>query len=114
VVEHSLPAPSSPQQDQESLQKASLALSNYWSKIKSESWADIPSSHKKVSETLREEYVARGFRDMREMTGAEEIGGQEAIKGERNNRNDLSLVEKWLQGLGLGGKLEGVLGADWK
>lgn len=51
---------------------------------------------------------------MREMTGAEEIGGQKAIKGERNNRNDLSLVEKWLQGLGLGGKLEGVLGADWK
>lgn len=117
VLEHPLPSkPSSPSSNPQEnpLKQASLSLSKYWNSIKAISWADIPAGHKKVSETLREEYVERVFRDCREMTGAEEIGGEEAIRGVRNNRNDLSLVEKWLGGLGIGDRLEGVLGADWK
>lgn len=93
------------------IRDATSTIDSYWSSIKSRSWADIPAGHKKVTETHREEYVPRAFYDMREMTGAEEIGGKEAMRG--GWRNDMSKVEQWLKTKGIGGRLRDVLGADW-
>lgn len=114
VLECPLPeeAAADPKQRQAALLSATRTLDSYWSSIKSRSWADIPGAHKKVSETHREEYVERAWQDMREMTGAEEIGGKEAMRG--GWRNDLGRVEQWLrEGKGVGGRLRDVLGADW-
>lgn len=80
-------------------------IDSYWSTIKSESWADIPAFQKKVSETLREEYVDRVFEDMREITNSEDTG--------KGWRNDMSKVEAWLRGKGVGGRLREALAADW-
>ncbi|EJT97566.1 hypothetical protein DACRYDRAFT_111609 [Dacryopinax primogenitus] len=107
VLEYPLP----PSPIQADLSLASAALDRYWSTIRSQSWADIPPSHKKVSERLRE--VGQGaFGDMREVTRAQEVGG-ERMGGEKGNRQDLASVGRWLEGCGVGGRLERVLGAEW-
>lgn len=95
------------------LRTGSSSLDTYWSRIKSRSWADIPSSHKKVSERLREPRAQRAFESMQEITRAQELGGQEAMGGARGNRNEMGRVEGWLESRGVGGRLEAVLGADW-
>ncbi|KAH8825231.1 DUF1115 domain protein [Flagelloscypha sp. PMI_526] len=92
---------------------SATSFDSYWSNIKSTSWADIPSSHKKVSERLREDAVHRAFEDMREMTRDKELGGQEALVGAKGNRNDMGGLEAWLEKKGLGGRMQKVLGADW-
>ena len=95
-------------------QKASNAIDSFWSRIKAESWADIPSGHKKVSERYREEDVPRVFTDFQEMTEREEVGGREVVPyGGKRNKSDLASLQVWLDGLGLQGRLERVLGADW-
>ncbi|PWN99064.1 hypothetical protein FA09DRAFT_329018 [Tilletiopsis washingtonensis] len=90
--------------------RASNAIDAYWADIKSRSWRDIPSGHKKVSERLREANVARIFHAMREMTERPEVGGPEARKGTWSHRNDLGALEAWLETLGLGGRMRDVLG----
>lgn len=92
---------------------SSATIDAYWSDIKSKSWADIPSSHKKVSERLRETDVERAFEEMREMTRDAELGGMEAMSGMRGNRNDMGFLEVWLEKVGLGGRLQRVLGSEW-
>ncbi|CAO1619683.1 unnamed protein product [Parajaminaea phylloscopi] len=112
VLECPLPAePSDPAARAKLLLSATQTIDAYWSDIKSRSWADIPSGHKKVSETLREEFVQRAFTDMAEITGSSEIGGKEAMRG--GWRNDMSRVEGWLKTKGIGGRLRDVLGAEW-
>ncbi|PWN29705.1 hypothetical protein BDZ90DRAFT_230561 [Jaminaea rosea] len=119
VLECPLPSPSSPVEEGQatprpsstSLLAATQTIDSYWSSIKSTSWGDIPSGHKKVSETLREEGVTRAFEDMREITGTEEVGGKEAMRG--GWRNDMSKIEGWLKTRGAGGRLREALGADW-
>ncbi|KDN53640.1 hypothetical protein K437DRAFT_218815 [Tilletiaria anomala UBC 951] len=85
----------------------------YWSSIKVQSWSDIPSGHKKVSETLVERAVPRVFSNMTDTTGSDEIGGREALRGTYKHRNDWKLVEGWLKGKQCGGRLKEALGADW-
>ncbi|KZT62348.1 hypothetical protein CALCODRAFT_514161 [Calocera cornea HHB12733] len=108
VLEHPLPAPTPTPHD---LAKASASLDAYWSAIKSRSWADIPSSHKKVSERLRE-VGPRAWAEMTEVTRTEEVGGVR-MGGEKGNRQDLASVARYLEGKGVGGRLERVLGAEW-
>ncbi|KZO93201.1 hypothetical protein CALVIDRAFT_260045 [Calocera viscosa TUFC12733] len=108
VLEHPLPPSPSPSE----IASASTSLDSYWSTIKSHSWADIPSSHKKVSERLRE-VAPRAWRAMSEVTRSEEVGGPR-MAGEKANRQDVASVGRWLDGLGLGGRLERVLGAEWR
>lgn len=112
VLEYPLPEETSDDGARtEAIKAARIAIDAYWSSIKSRSWADIPAVQKKVTETHREEYVQRAFFDMREMTGAEELGGKEAMRG--GWRNDMSKVEQWLKTKGIGGRMRDVLGADW-
>lgn len=92
---------------------ARTAISSYWSSVKRDSWADIQSSHKKVSETLVEECVSRVWSTMEEMTGREEVGGKEALRGTYKHRNDFRKVEAWLKEKGVEGRLKEALGADW-
>ena len=86
----------------------------YMSYIKTRSWADIPSGHKKVSEKLREEGLRdpedRVFPDMQEIT---EIVNVDGMKGVRGNRGDLGLLRAWLEQRGLGGdRLGKILGTS--
>lgn len=98
---------------EEQIGLAKKALLSYWSSIKTRSWADIQSSHKKVSETLVEACVERVFDDMQEMTARDEIGGKEALRGTYKHRNDWSFVETWLKTKNCTGRLKEALGADW-
>lgn len=112
VIECPLPSePVDPTTRASLLLSATQAIDSYWSDIKARSWADIPSGHKKVSETLREEFASRAFSDMQEITGSEEIGGKQAMRG--GWRNDMSKIEGWLKTKGVGGRLRDVLSADW-
>lgn len=81
------------------LEGGSAAIDDFMKFIKTESWGDIPSGHKKVSERYREVRgdVERAFRDMREVTG---LFGER--RGERANRNDMKALEAWLTERGLG------------
>lgn len=85
----------------------------YLSHIKTYSWADIPSSHKKISERLREEGLSlqdRAFNNMSEITEEINVNG---MKGVRSNRGDLGALRDWLTAKGLGGdRLANVLGTN--
>ncbi|KAN0061307.1 hypothetical protein ACQY0O_006153 [Thecaphora frezii] len=110
VLEHPLP-PSATVQD---LAAASASLDAFWSKIKSQSWADIPSGHKKVS-VRYEEQDERRFQGFEEMTERKEVRGKEVVPfGGKRNKSDLGGVQEWLDGLGLEGRMEKVLGAEWR
>lgn len=86
------------------LEGDSQAIDNYMKFIKTESWNDIPSQHKKVSERYREEgtYVSRAFQDMQEIT--EEF--VDTRRGARGNRNDMSVLKAWLDEHGVGDAFE--------
>lgn len=90
------------------LEGTSVNIDAYMKFIKTESWGDIPSHHKKVSERLREEGegngIGRVFADMREIT--DEVGER---RGARANRGDMGAVEGWLGERGLGEVLARVL-----
>lgn len=79
------------------LEGGSSAIDDFMKFIKTESWGDIPSQHKKVSERYREADATRAFGDMREVTDM--IGER---RGERANRNDMKALEAWLNESGLG------------
>ncbi|KAH7024040.1 hypothetical protein EDB80DRAFT_60444 [Ilyonectria destructans] len=81
------------------LEGGSQAIDEFMKFIKTESWGDIPSHHKKVSERYREEGqdIRRAFKDMQEITDM--IGER---RGERANRNDMKALEAWLNESGLG------------
>ncbi|QRV75494.1 hypothetical protein RhiJN_03509 [Ceratobasidium sp. AG-Ba] len=74
--------------------------------IKTESWADIPSHQKKITERYRETGVKRVFEEMDEVT--ETI----STRGARANRGDMGEVRVFLEEKGLKGVLEIVLGAN--
>lgn len=57
--------------------------------------------------------VTRAFTSMDDVTGKDEVGGQEALRGTYKHRNDWRLVEAWLLQKGAGGRLREALGADW-
>lgn len=91
------------------LEGASTDIDSFMKFIKTESWGDIPSHHKKVSERLREEGekrrgIQRVFPDMKEIT--DEVGER---RGARANRGDMGAVEDWLRERGLGSALARVL-----
>ncbi|CAM1506214.1 Fc.00g058550.m01.CDS01 [Cosmosporella sp. VM-42] len=81
------------------LEGGSPAIDQFMKFIKTESWGDIPSQHKKVSERFREEGpdMRRAFNNMREIT---DMVGER--RGERANRNDMKALETWLNESGLG------------
>lgn len=89
------------------------AIESYLSFIKTQSWADIPPGHKKVSEKLREEGLLerdRAFTSMQEIT---EIINANGMKGVRGNRSDIGFLKAWLESKGLGGdRLAKVLGTN--
>ncbi|CAO1616087.1 unnamed protein product [Sympodiomycopsis kandeliae] len=111
VLECPLPGAESAADRAQAIRAATNVIDGYWSSIKSRSWADIPAVHKKVTETHREEYADRAFQDMKEITGSDEIGGKEAMRG--GWRNDMSKVEQWLKIKGIGGRMGDVFGAEW-
>lgn len=79
-------------------------IDDYMKFIKTESWGDIPSQHKKVSERHREtEDVNRCFKGMQEITD------QLEKRGERSNRSDMKALESWLAERELGNALQRVL-----
>jgi hypothetical protein len=78
------------------LEGESQHIDDFMKFIKTESWGDIPSGHKKVSEVLREECTQRRF------TGMEEITDQLEKRGQRSNRSDMKGLEQWLEARGLG------------
>ncbi|KAF4976367.1 hypothetical protein FZEAL_6943 [Fusarium zealandicum] len=81
------------------LEGGSSAIDDFMKFIKTESWGDIPSQHKKVSERYRETGpdVERAFADMQEITDL-----MPERRGERGNRNDMKALEVWLNKSGLG------------
>lgn len=85
------------------LEGGSQQIDNFMKFIKTESWGDIPSGHKKVSEVLRESCMKRSF------TGMEEITDQLEKRGERSNRSDMKALERWLGERGLGETFAKVL-----
>ncbi|KAI1326148.1 hypothetical protein F5Y16DRAFT_375895 [Xylariaceae sp. FL0255] len=75
------------------LEGESRSIDAYMKFIKTESWGDIPSNNKKVSDGYRETMdVHRIFQDMQEVT--DKIGER---RGERANRGDMKAVEVWLR-----------------
>lgn len=92
------------------LEGTSRAVDGYMNAIKNESWGDIPSHQKKVSERFREEISAgsppgcgggpgpgRRFEGMTEITEA--LG---ARHGARKNRGDMAALEAYLKERGVG------------
>jgi hypothetical protein len=81
------------------LEGGSIAIDDYMKFIKTDSWGDIPSQHKKVSERYRQTDagLARVFGGMEEIT--ETVGER---RGERANRSDMKALELWLVERGLG------------
>lgn len=83
----------------------SQQIDDYMKFIKTESWGDIPSHHKKVSERHREKDIqARAFEDMEEITDS--VGER---RGQRANRGDMKAIEGWLTDRGLGDAFAKVL-----
>uniref|UniRef100_A0A8H7NMC2 Small nuclear ribonucleoprotein Prp3 C-terminal domain-containing protein n=1 Tax=Bionectria ochroleuca TaxID=29856 RepID=A0A8H7NMC2_BIOOC len=84
----------------------SQTIDDYMKFIKTESWGDIPSGHKKVSERYRESGsdIKRAFQDMQEIT--DDLGER---RGERANRNDMKALEAWLNEKGVGEAFSKVL-----
>lgn len=87
------------------LEGGSAKIDQYMKFIKTDSWGDIPSYQKKVSERHREEdVVTRVFSGMVEITDTlGERGGQRA------NRGDMQALEIWLREKGLGHAFEKVI-----
>jgi hypothetical protein len=81
------------------LEGGSIAIDDFMKFIKTDSWGDIPSQHKKVSERYRQtdSDLVRVFGDMEEIT--ETVGER---RGERANRSDMKALELWLVERGLG------------
>ncbi|EST04524.1 Uncharacterized conserved protein UCP038021, RWD [Kalmanozyma brasiliensis GHG001] len=105
VLEHPLPTPSPTPADTTT---AANNLFAFWSNIKTISWSDIPSSHKKISDKLTETSVPRAFVGFDDVTD-----WPETQRGsERGRKSDLSKMVRWLDGKGVQGKwvLERVLG----
>lgn len=75
------------------LEGGSIAIDDFMKFIKTDSWGDIPSQHKKVSERYREATpnLCRAFDNMQEIT--ETVGER---RGERANRSDMKALEAWL------------------
>ncbi|KAL1301833.1 hypothetical protein AAFC00_006018 [Neodothiora populina] len=88
------------------LEGSSADIDAYMKFIKTESWGDIPSYQKKVSERYREQGtdVTRVFDGMQEITDS--LGER---RGERANRGDMKALEAWLVGMGLGEAFERVI-----
>lgn len=82
----------------------SQSIDDYMKWIKTESWGDIPSHHKKVSERHRECIEQRVFPAMTETTDT--IGERH---GQRANRGDMKAMEGWLTERGLGDAFGKVL-----
>jgi hypothetical protein len=80
-------------------------IDDYMRFIRTESWSDIPTHQKKVSERYREcGEIQRVFDDITEITDA--VGGR---KGQRANRGDMKSLEEWLVKRGLGDAFQKVL-----
>lgn len=81
------------------LEGGSIAIDDFMKFIKTSSWAEIPSQHKKVSERYRQTdaNLVRVFHDMEEIT--ETVGER---RGERANRSDMKALGAWLVERGLG------------
>ncbi|KAF2852059.1 hypothetical protein T440DRAFT_447614 [Plenodomus tracheiphilus IPT5] len=79
-------------------------IDDYMKFIKTESWGDIPSHHKKVSERHRERIEERAFSNMTETTNT--LGERH---GQRANRGDMKAMEDWLIERGLGDAFTKVL-----
>lgn len=91
------------------LEGTSEDVDAYMKFIKTESWGDIPSHQKKVSERWRQggvggESVGRVFDGMQEIT---DLLGER--RGERANRGDMKALEAWLKEKGLGEAFEKVI-----
>ncbi|WWC88051.1 uncharacterized protein L201_002954 [Kwoniella dendrophila CBS 6074] len=74
----------------------SQVIEKYMSRIKSESWSDIPKHHKKISERLRRPIENRAFSDMKEITN------DISHYGQYNHRGDMSEVKKLMEKWGVG------------
>ncbi|WVQ93662.1 hypothetical protein IAU59_000738 [Kwoniella sp. CBS 9459] len=76
-----------------------MIVDKYMSRIKSESWSDIPSNHKKVTERLRNRLASptsRAFETMSEVTHLVPKYGQ------YNHRGDMSEVRRLMDSWGVG------------
>ncbi|WVQ65009.1 uncharacterized protein L199_003179 [Kwoniella botswanensis] len=74
-------------------------IDKYMSRIKSESWSDIPKHHKKITERLRRPLPTpdkRAFTDMKEITDIIPHYGQ------YNHRGDMSEVKRLMDQWGVG------------
>ncbi|KAI7085959.1 hypothetical protein KC356_g5425 [Hortaea werneckii] len=87
------------------LEGGSTAIDDFMRFIKTDSWGDIPSQHKKVSERYRQtdKDLFRAFDGMEEIT--ETVGER---RGERANRSDMKALESWLIERGLGDAFSNV------
>ena len=88
------------------LEGSSGSIDGYMNAIKNESWGDIPSHQKKVSERFREECGPEGrkFAGMSEIT--DDLG---ARHGTRKNRGDMAALEAWLKEKGMGDSFSKVV-----
>lgn len=88
------------------LEGGSRDIDDYMNAIKNESWGDIPSHQKKVSERFREECGADGrkFEDMTEIT--DDLGEK---RGARKNRGDMAALEAFLKEKGVGESFSKVI-----
>lgn len=88
------------------LEGTSKDVDDYMNAIKNESWGDIPSHQKKVSERFREECGEQGrkFEGMKEIT--DDLGER---RGTRKNRGDMAALESWLNERGVGAAFERVI-----
>lgn len=78
--------------------------------IKTDSWGDIPSYQKKVSERLREGSGVGDVSVQRVFTGMQEITDSLGERGgARGNRGDMQALENWLKERGLGDAFEKVI-----
>jgi len=86
----------------------SVNIDTYMNYIKMNSWGDIPSHQKKVSERYRDGgedvVIRRCFNDMTEITDS--LGDK---KGKRVNRGDMKALEVWMTEKGLGNAFERVI-----
>lgn len=88
------------------LEGTSTNVDDYMNAIKNESWGDIPSHQKKVSERSREPCGEGGrkFLDMREIT--DDLGER---RGTRKNRGDMAALEAFLKDKGVGESFSKVI-----
>lgn len=88
------------------LEGNSKNVDDYMNAIKNESWGDIPSHQKKVSERFREPCgeTGRKFVDMREIT--DDLGEK---RGTRKNRGDMAALEAFLKDKGVGESFSKVI-----